>query len=281
MKHFKHISSSQAILIIYFLAVFSSYVTSTLTIKSTHEIQNETNTINNESGRIRVNFNSKMTNKLMHKAEHERFLQLKMISEKTFRNSYRDLERGKRIARSLMSASVGPELFNDAESNSNPDFNKEDLTFPNNMDVVITDLQQLRENQNNKEIIPDSLKIAALNVYIRNAAEIAKRSGGVNLNDFDVNNMEDLEENYNPSNEERRLTLENEKYIYNRDSLDFEPNLRQRNPVKETYTPENKNEGLLALAEQGKLFDINIDNIYKSVGETQVKNFSRMYGVKN
>lgn len=190
-----------------------------------------------------------------------------------------DVQRGKHLSRSLKDNHEGPELFDDAESNMNPNFNSSDLDFPDKLEHIKGPLEELRRNTNPKELIPDHLMMSALNIYIENAMLIAKKN-----NMIDVSSWDDLSEDDDFSFAKRdRELLETSL-----SALNHVKNRKQRSNYSQSSfsnleDPAMKHErdkGLLDLAERGELFDINLDNIYKSVGSTQVANFEKLYGVK-
>ena len=122
---------------------------------------------------------------------------------------------------------------------------------------------------------------SALNVYIENAMVIAKKN-----NMIDVGNWDDLEDSIQEHRRRDRELLETSLNKIDR----MTKNSKSEQILEDTQSPGilgdedmkvQRDRGLLDLAEHGKLFDIQMDNVYKSVGETQVKNFERFYGVKN
>lgn len=196
------------------------------------------------------------------------------ISEKQF-------QKARRLYRSFNEmGDNGPELFDDAESNMNMDFNKAELDFPDNLDGIDEDLKELRKNTDTDNIISESLMQSALNIYIENAMILAKKNNMV-----DVGNWDDLGESFDDIEGRRdRELLETNLTKLNKlgkesQSSDFE-NRHARDILNDDSMKVERDKGLLELAEQGKLFDIKMDNVYKSVGKLQVKNFERYYGVK-
>lgn len=191
-----------------------------------------------------------------------------------------DLERSLRLARNLqdMSQNSEPELFDDAESNMDMNFNKRDLDFPSDLECITHELEELRRWQEDDPIIADQLKIAALNTYIENAMILAKRNNLLELADWEE--MSDL------SHHERRDRELLETSLAELNRIKMGQNLRgsmggNNNviPISSPGMDYEKNRGLLELAKKGELFDIKIDNIYKQVGSKQVENFARIYGV--
>lgn len=163
----------------------------------------------------------------------------------------------------------------------NDNFNKAELEFPDSLDTISDDLEELRRNTDPDELIPDSLMQSALNVYIENAMILAKKN-----NMIDVGNWDDLEDSVNEDRRRDRELLETSLTKINQ----MTKNAKREKLLEQTQSPGilgddemkvERDRGLLDLAERGKLFDIKMDNVYKSVGELQVKNFERFYGVKN
>lgn len=194
----------------------------------------------------------------------------------------KDFKRARRLSRSFLDMGDDkPELFDDAESNMNNQFNKAELDFPDDLDVIGDDLEELRKNTDPDTIISDELMQSALNIYIENAMDLAKKNNMV-----DVGNWDDLEDTIS---EHRRRDRELLETSLNKINL-MTKNARSEQLLEQTQNSNilgdqdmkvERDKGLLDLAEHGKLFDIKMDNVYKSVGELQVKNFERFYGVKN
>ena len=194
----------------------------------------------------------------------------------------KDFKRARRLSRSFLDMGDDkPELFDDAESNMNNQFNKAELDFPDDLDAISDDLEELRKNTDPDTIISDELMQSALNIYIENAMDLAKKNNMV-----DVGNWDDLEDTIS---EHRRRDRELLETSLNKINL-MTKNARTEQLLEQAQSSNilgdqdmkvERDKGLLDLAEHGKLFDIKMDNVYKSVGELQVKNFERFYGVKN
>jgi len=194
----------------------------------------------------------------------------------------KDFKRARRLSRSFLDMGDDkPELFDDAESNMNNQFNKAELDFPDDLDTISDDLEELRKNTDPDTIISDELMQSALNIYIENAMDLAKKNNMV-----DVGNWDDLEDTIS---EHRRRDRELLETSLNKINL-MTKNARTEQLLEQAQSSNilgdqdmkvERDKGLLDLAEHGKLFDIKMDNVYKSVGELQVKNFERFYGVKN
>lgn len=115
-------------------------------------------------------------------------------------------------------------------------------------------------------LIPDDLVSSALNVYIENALEISKHNSM-----FDVSKWEKNDDVNHESNEERRL-------------IDIKLNKKVDDGSisnnRSSMSSKEKDKELIDLAEKGQLFHIDLNNVYESVGKTQVENFGRIYGMK-
>lgn len=189
----------------------------------------------------------------------------------------REFQKARRLYRSFNEMEgKGPELFDDAESNMNMDFNQAELDFPDELDVINDDLKELRKNTDSDQIITDSLMQSALNVYIENAMVIARKN-----NQLEIGNWDDLEDPFDEHGRRRERALlqvkglgQGPKKQEKGDPLDSPLSLGGDSKML-------RDEGLLELAESGKLFDIKMDNVYKSVGDLQVKNFQKYYGIKS
>ena len=129
--------------------------------------------------------------------------------------------------------------------------------------MIGTDLDELRKNRK-KDLIPDELVSSALNVYIENALEVSKHNNLIDVSKWEVNDSSD-----HHSNEERRLIDQKLNKKVDDGSLSENGILNK----------EEKDKELLNLAENGDLFHIDLNNVYESVGKTQVENFGKMYGV--
>ena len=156
-------------------------------------------------------------------------------------------------------------FFDDAETNQDINIYPDIIGFEDKLENIGTDLDELRKNQN-KPLIPDELIASAINVYIENALEISKHENLLDVSGWD---SLDTGSNLHSSNEERRL-------------MDQKIKTRRVNRKKDDYGfypgKEDREKGLVSLAESGNLFHIDLNKVYKSVGETQVKNFGKMYG---
>ena len=181
------------------------------------------------------------------------------------------------MARNLRSDKEGPELFDDAESNMNEAFNQPEIDFPDSIKSIKKAIDELRKHEDNDNLVPAALKMSATNVYIENAMLIAKKN-----NMIDVSSFSDLtdEEGLDHRSRRARELLETNLSDINRIGRNRDSDRMNSRFTDDLDMKVSRDEGLLSLAEQGKLFDIKIDNIYKSVGPTQVKNFAKMYGVK-
>ena len=131
------------------------------------------------------------------------------------------------------------------------------------MENIGADLDQLRKNQP-KDLIPDQLISSALNVYIENALTVSKKNNLIDVSGWDI--LDDGGIHELSSGEERRL-------------------LDQKNKTRDqdkgfSIDKQDRDKGLLNLAENNKLFNIDLDSVYASVGETQVKNFAKLYGAR-
>lgn len=199
-----------------------------------------------------------------------------------------DISRGMRLARNLREEHIhekdAPELFDNAESNMDMNFNKNDIDFPDTLETIQESLEDLRRNQDDEQpLINDQIKISALNTYIENAMIIAKKNNMLELSNWDE--MSDLSNMTHSSHERReRELLETSLSKLNRIKRDngarrrygmARPEIVNQGPGQDYM----KSEGLLELAKKGELFDINIGDIYKQVGKKQVQNFARLYGV--
>jgi hypothetical protein len=126
-------------------------------------------------------------------------------------------------------------------------------------------------------LIPEHLKHAAVNQYINNAFRMNGNSTIVSVKgSLDLSHGSDEEEDHldqEDSHEERKLLQE----MYKHTSQNI---AKSHSEVYPEYRDNTKNEGLLNMLENGNLFNINMDDVYRSVGKTQVKNFSRLYGNK-
>lgn len=193
----------------------------------------------------------------------------------------KDFKRARRLERTFKdNGEQGPELFDDAESNMNASFNKSELEFPDDLDTIDDDLKELRKNTDPDTLINDSLMQSALNIYIENAMSLAKKN-----NMIDVGNWDDLGDIVNEHRRRDRELLET-----NLNKIDMiNHNARKEERLGRAQTSGvlsddnmkfERDQGLLQLAERGQLFDIKMDNVYKSVGDVQVKNFEKYYGVK-
>lgn len=193
----------------------------------------------------------------------------------------KDFKRARRLARSFKDKGEdGPELFDDAESNMNVNFNKSELEFPDDLDSIDDDLKELRKNTDPDTLINDSLMQSALNIYIENAMSLAKKN-----NMIDVGNWDDLGDVVGEHQRRDRELLETS--LNKLDMLNH--NAQREQKLQRTQTrgvlgddemKVERDQGLLQLAERGQLFDIKMDNVYRSVGDLQVKNFEKFYGVK-
>ena len=131
--------------------------------------------------------------------------------------------------------------------------------------MIGTDLDELRKNRN-KDLIPEELVSSALNVYIENAMEASKKNNLIDVSKWDI--VDSSGDHH--SNEERRL-------IDQKLNRNVDDGSSSGNGV--VLNKEEKDKELLNLAENGDLFHIDLNNVYESVGETQVENFGKMYGV--
>ena len=192
----------------------------------------------------------------------------------------KDFKRARRLSRSFKSTGdEGPELFDDAESNMNPNFNKSELEFPDDLDIIDDDLKDLRKNTDSDALIKDELMQSALNIYIENAMILAKKN-----NMIDVGNWDDLGDGVNEHRRDRELL---ETRLGRIDNMNRNARSEQklemvqnRGVLGDDNMKFERDQGLLQLAERGKLFDIKMDSVYNSVGDLQVKNFEKFYGVK-
>lgn len=194
----------------------------------------------------------------------------------------REFQKARRLYRSFNETdNQGPELFDDAESNTNMEFNKSELEFPDDLDIIKKDLKEIRKNTDDDKIISDNLMQSALNIYIENAMIIAKKN-----NMLEIGNWDDLEDPFDNHRRrrERELMLAG-GFVHKTDNNQQNQNSELGQPIIQDSGNDGmkmaRNKGLLELAEHGKLFDIKIDNVYKSVGDLQVKNFEKYYGIKN
>ena len=159
-------------------------------------------------------------------------------------------------------------------------FNKAELDFPDVLDDINDSLKELRKNTNSDTLIQDNLMQSALNIYIENAMILAKKNDMI-----DVGNWDDLEDSFDDHRLRDRELLETSLSKINQLSKNARSEQilgrSQGNSFGDDQMKIERDKGILDLAERGKLFNINMDNVYKSVGEVQVKNFERYYGVKN
>ena len=193
----------------------------------------------------------------------------------------KDFQRARRLSRSFNDkGDQGPELFDDAESNMDVNFNKAELDFPDILDDIDDNLKELRKNTDSDTLIQDNLMQSALNIYIENAMILAKKNDMI-----DVGNWDDLEESDDHHGRRDRELLETSLSKINQLSKNARSEQvlegQQRGGFENDQMKIERDKGILDLAERGKLFNIDMDSVYKSVGETQVKNFERYYGVKN
>lgn len=162
-------------------------------------------------------------------------------------------------------------------------FNKAELDFPDILDDIDDSLKELRKNTDSDALIEDNLMQSALNIYIENAMVLAKKNNMITIGDWD-----DLEDSFDEHHRQRRdrELLENNlskinQLNKNAKSENILEQSQQENFLGDQGMKMARDKGLLQLAEKGKLFDIDMNNVYKSVGDLQVKNFERYYGVKN
>jgi hypothetical protein len=194
----------------------------------------------------------------------------------------KEFQKARRLYRSFNeSDNQGPELFDSAESNTNMEFNKAELEFPDDLDIIKDDLKEIRKNTDDDKIISDNLMQSALNIYIENAMIIAKKN-----NMLEIGNWDDLEDPFdNHRTRRERELLQAGGLIPSGEGKQRHPNDDLDTPIIQDSGNEGlkmaRSKGLLELAEHGKLFDIKMDNVYKSVGDLQVKNFEKYYGIKN
>jgi hypothetical protein len=161
------------------------------------------------------------------------------------------------------------DFFDDAETNQDIMIHPDIIGFEDHLENIGTDLDELRKNRN-KPLIADELVSSAINIYIENALEYVKDN-----NMFDLTNSSSVSNHdisFKPAGEERRLM---QKHIKGQDS----PQMQSDSGY---YAgKEERQEGLAELAENGNLFNIDLDSVYKSVGKRQVENFAKIYGTRS
>jgi hypothetical protein len=185
---------------------------------------------------------------------------IKIIGDKGVYNSD-DLQK---IERKLSDGEneLQEDFFDSAETNQDINIYPDLIGFEDNLENIGTDLDELRKNQP-KDLIPESMIASALNIYIENALEVSKKNNMIDVSGWDI--LDDGGLNEFHSGEERRLLdQKNKQKITKRNDFSIEK--------------QDRDKGLLSLAENNELFHIDLNNIYESVGETQVKNFAKLYG---
>ena len=165
------------------------------------------------------------------------------------------------------------DYFDEAETNQDIKLNQSELDFPEKMKDVASELAELRANPEHEELIPEHLIHAAVNQYIDNALQLNDNTNIVSVHgSLNFNGVNEEHE----SPEERRL----KDKIYNISKNDDEYKNFGFADKKISNQNTVRNQGIANLLEKGNLFDINLDDVYKSVGKTQIKNFEKMYSNK-
>lgn len=163
-------------------------------------------------------------------------------------------------------AELKADFFDDAETNQDVNIYPDIIGFEDTLEHIGADLDELRKNRT-RPIIPDELVASAINIYIENALILVKNDNLIDVSQWDSVGDQDID--FKPAGEERRLmqkaSLRNKGKEMKRIGGDFDDK-------------EDREKGLLELAQHGQLFHINMKDIYKSVGKTQVRNFRKIYG---
>lgn len=175
-----------------------------------------------------------------------------MYNQKDLQNIERQLSDGE--------DDLKADFFDNAETNQDIQLYPDVIGFEDDLGSIGTDLDELRKNRNH-DLIPGDLISSALNVYIENALTVSKKQ-----NLIDVSGWATPEENHfedHVSNEERRLL--DQKDLHGKNG---------------SANKQDREKGLLSLAESNRLFHIDLDQVYEGVGQTQLDNFAKLYGAK-
>lgn len=160
------------------------------------------------------------------------------------------------------------DFFDDAETNQDIQLYPDVIGFEDELAHIGADLDELRKNRTH-DLIPDSLISSALNVYIENALTISKKQSLIDVSGWET--PEEPQSADHLSNEERRLSQRTKSAGKSKAWRGGENMLGSK---------EGREKGLLSLAESNRLFDINLDQVYESVGPRQLDNFAKLYGTK-
>ena len=160
------------------------------------------------------------------------------------------------------------------------------------MQNIDSDLKELRQNTDQKTLIPSHLQISALNIYIENALLMEKKNNMIDIRGWEDNESENKNVQHDELNDGSPIQHQTqERHLRDDPSTGLDINKLEHHSMfgNESSQMEGnysnaksfRNQELLDLAKKGKLFDINLDNIYNSVGKTQVSNFAKLYGVQS
>ena len=185
----------------------------------------------------------------------------------------------KAIERQLRDTDIEEDLFDQAETNQGITFSNNFIGYQDDLNFIEKDLQELRKNTNEKDLIPDDFIRSALNVYIEHALIETKNNNLIDVRGFNTLNEDYDDQVTNASSHLERRLRDQSMGEHSKSYSGVSNGISLDQGLYGSDENNMRNKELLDLAHQGKLFNIDMDNVYSSVGKTQVKNFERMYAV--